>query len=193
MESAFIGALVASLALWIYSNQPNATFGWSNHPIYHFSLAIYAVQGAAITHYFRTRVDGLQTLGLVSCGLVSSVSLYELIFKVSFPFLDPSHGRISYLLGNDLFFLIFFFAGIPAYLVSRNFWRLRADNRVFIASCLVALASWISWWGLCFPLDVQIYETHFMSCPWVHNVVTKAAISSLYVTVLERRSVAGKG
>jgi len=191
-ELIFIGILIAAIANWAYTAQPNAIIGSPRHPVYSFSLVIYAIQGWAVAHYFRRRVDGLRVMAFASCSLVSSVSVYELLFKLSFPLLDPKPGRVNYLFTDDLFFLILFLVAAPSYLVSKDFWRLRVDNRPFVAACLVAAASWISWWWLCFPLDVQAYEAHFMPCPWAHNVVTKALIASLYVSVLDRSPVGAR-
>jgi len=185
LELTFLLVCLGAAGLWLYSYRPDASIGSQTRPVYFFSVIIYAGQGAAMAHYFRRRVSPAQTFGLVFTGLISSVSLYELIFKVSFPLLDPSPGRIGYLLNEDLFPLLLFATGIPAYLVSVKFWLLGRGNRWFQSSVLASTISWLSWWFTCFPLDIQAYERQFMQCPWLHNVITKAAISSLYVTILD--------
>lgn len=186
IEVTLAMALLVFLATWLLDGRPNGGIGSQRTPIFYFSLVIYTGQGLITARYFRRENGFLETLGFVSSGLVSSVSLYELLFKLSFPLMDPSFGRLQYLIKDDLYFATLFSVGILPYLSCRRYWNASLRNRAFVASILASSLSWLLWWATCFPLDVKRYELEFLPCPWAYNVLTKLSTASAYVTILRR-------
>ncbi|MCS7136974.1 MAG: hypothetical protein NZ941_01235 [Candidatus Caldarchaeum sp.] len=186
LEKTFIAAAAATAVLWLLDGRPNASIGPAQDPTFYFSILIYTVQAALLTRYFRTRTTLTNTVGYVSTGLVSSYGLYEAVFKISFPLVDPNPHRVRWFLEVDLVPFIILTTASFTYLSARQHFNPGLGNRLFIVNLAVAAASWTSWWATCFPLNVQEYERTFMPCEWGHNVLTKAATSAAYLTVLDR-------
>lgn len=129
-------------------------------------------------------IPQIEAMGYVACSLLASYSAYEILFKFSFPILEPTLDRITYLITFDLYPLMYLSASLLTFLITRNSW---SWNRLFSANLLIVILLWLLWWATSFPLKIWEYEKTPDMLPLILNILTKASTSMLFVTVFKSR------
>lgn len=175
------------IALFPIEGLVGGPIGASNNRIYSYAIATYVALFVVIMFRFRKRVSLPLSLGYGFSSVAGAYALNELVFKLSFPLLDPSPYRFQYLFTWDLQPLIVFSLMSLSFLVTAEFWRVRSGY--FLVSVLVFILSWALWWISDFPITPAALAQHEgdrRGLPLLFDAITKLTTVNLPIAILRR-------